>query len=203
MTLSPPMNTPARRDVQPGDVERIRTIAVRIDQLARRQTTHLTARRANDWTDEGIGAAAGGTGASSVGSYSNPTLAAVIAKNGPGATVNYRSILAHAPAFLASLEAALDELTRPTRAALEERESTFAPEAGTLPTAAGTCEACGRFCTGDTTTDDVIVRKSGAALCRTHHRTWTRRHARDHSLTIDDFVKSQRNVHGRGLTTDP
>ncbi len=185
------------RDVRPDDFVRIAALAENLGRLAKRQSATLSASRANGWTDSGI--ASGEGGPTGIGTPSNPVLAAVLARQTPGATINYRRIIVQGGSLLATLEAALAELTRDPNAALEERETTHTRDSLTAPAGSGTCAACDRHMPGGDDRQHRIITKSGEPLCKTHHDGFNASRNREHWLTVTDYIASIRAQRGLDL----
>ena len=173
------------RNVSPNDIARTWALIRNLNDLAGKQPPTLIARRANDWTNNGI-TAAGDTGPGGVGS-------AALAPD----TVDYQAAILLPIPMLEQLERAFIELTRPTRAELEERESTHTQDRLTKPAGSGTCPACDRFMPGGDDRTNRIIPQTG--LCRSHHEGFNRRRNQEPWLTIDEYITSIRAFRGLDL----
>ena len=178
-----------------NEAAKLRAILSNIDRYFQRLDLSTIQRRVDGWTDDGHSGGGDGVGRSSsgAGEHSDPTFAKAAAPREP----NYRQILRDTIRQMERAEWALGELSRPTRAVTEEQQT--AHTAPPAPSMAGACEACGRSCSGDKATDDVVIRTSGAALCRTHNRGLQSRRRTTPWLTTEDYVASIRSQRGLDL----
>ncbi|MEM9521581.1 MAG: hypothetical protein AAGA37_19890 [Actinomycetota bacterium] len=191
------------RDLRPDDFAVTAAIARNIVRYCERQSQLLMSRRGNDWTDDGITATNPDPGRAGTGPAKGPLYTALtdtVLQGGSMLTgIDYRAAILDPQPLLIQLEKALAELSRPTKAELEERETTHTRDSLTKPAGSGTCAATGKYCDGTT---DRIVTQSGVPLCRSQHNRWKEFKNKHAWATGEDYVAYFKGG-GAGGTADP